>query len=58
MFNYGPVIDTCYEVEYDNGVWVVASYVTYSNGRKIRNWVAEGPTQPEAYVIVNKLRKM
>lgn len=58
MFNNGAVRDTCYEVECENGVWVVASYVTYANGRRIRNWVAEGPDQANAYVIVNKLRKM
>ena len=56
MFNNGKVVDTSYEVECDNGVWVVASYVTYQSGRRIRNWVADGPTQDQAYGICNHLR--
>ena len=58
MFNNGPVTDTTYEVECVGGVWVVASYVTYAFGRRIRNWVADGPSQAEAYVICNRLRAM
>ena len=58
MFNNGAVTDTSYEVECEGGIWVVASYVKYANGRRIRNWVAEGPSQAEAYAIVNRLRKL
>ncbi len=54
----GPVVDTYYEVEYERNAWVVVSYITYANGRRIRNWVAEGPSQEQAYVILNKMRKM
>ena len=58
MFNNGPVADTTYEVECEEGVWVVVSYVTYSNVRRIRNWVANGPSQTQAYTICNRLRTM
>lgn len=58
MFNNGAVTDTCYEVECEDGVWIVASYVTYQSGRRIRNWVAQGPSQAEAYAIVNRLRNL
>lgn len=56
MFNNGPVVDTYYEVQYDRTAWCVFSYVTYANGLRIRNWVAEGPTQERAYTILNRLR--
>ncbi len=55
MFNNGAVTDTEYQVECENGIWVVASYVTYQSGRRIRNWVADGPSQAEAYIIRNRL---
>lgn len=58
MFNNGRVTDTAYEVECIEGVWIVASYVTYASGRRIRNWIAEGPSQAQAYVICNRLRAM
>lgn len=52
----GPVVDTCYEIEFDAGEWQVVSYITYANGRRIRNWVAGYPTQPEAYITLNRMR--
>ncbi len=53
---FGPVIDTRYEIEFDAGEWQVVSYVTYANGRRIRNWVAGYLTHPEAYIALNRMR--
>jgi hypothetical protein len=58
MFINDAVTDTSYEVECEGGIWIVVSYVKYANGRRIRNWVAEGPSQAEAYVVVNRLRNL
>jgi hypothetical protein len=58
MFDHGPVVDTTFEVECENGVWIVASYVTYTTGKRFRNYVAQCPTQTEAYTICNRLRAM
>ena len=56
IFSNGQVIDTRYEIEYEEAGWQVFSYVQYANGRKIRNWVGNGPTKEEAYALLNKLR--
>ncbi len=53
---FGPVVDTCYEIDFEAGDWQVVSYVTYANGRRIRNCVAGYPTQPEAYITLNRMR--
>ena len=58
MFNLGKVVDTRYEIEYEEAGWQVFSYVKYANGRTIRNWVGNGPTKEEAYELLNKLRSL
>lgn len=37
-----------FEVLCEDGVWKVYSYVE-KHGRTFRNWVADGPSQDEAY---------
>lgn len=57
---FGPVVDTCYEIEFEakSMMWEIVSYVTYANGRRIRNWVAERATQPDAYAVLNRMRNL
>jgi hypothetical protein len=58
MFQRSKVEYTEYRVECVKGVWVVASYVKYTDGATIRNWVADGPSQEEAYEKYRKVKSL